>query len=85
MLFELRDTGLLKIFFADALDPAQAPPTIRRLTTFALTSSAASPPPAPLASHSTFVPYISPSGSASSSSRTPSGSRKYSDVPLASW
>lgn len=24
MLFELRDTGLLKIFFADALDPAQA-------------------------------------------------------------
>lgn len=33
----------------------------------------------------TLVPYISPRGSARSSRRTPSGSRKYMDVPLASW
>lgn len=33
----------------------------------------------------TFVPYISPSGSASSSRRTPSGSLKYRDLPLSSW
>jgi V8-like Glu-specific endopeptidase len=33
----------------------------------------------------TFVPYISPRGSARSSRRTPSGSRKYMDVWLASW
>src|SRR5206468_9419636 len=32
--------------------------------------------------HMICVPYISPSGSLISSSRTPSGSRKYSDVPL---
>jgi V8-like Glu-specific endopeptidase len=33
----------------------------------------------------TFVPYISPRESARSSRRTPSGSRKYMDVWLASW
>ena len=32
--------------------------------------------------HSTLVPYISPSGSAISSIRAPSGSRKYTDTPL---
>ncbi|HEY2314050.1 MAG TPA: PadR family transcriptional regulator [Streptosporangiaceae bacterium] len=31
MLFELRDTGLLKIFFADALDPGQAVTLLRAL------------------------------------------------------
>jgi hypothetical protein len=34
---------------------------------------------------STFVPYISPSGSAINSIRAPSGSRKYTDAPLSSW
>ena len=36
-------------------------------------------------SQSTIVPYISPSGSAMSSRRAPSGSRKYTEVPLSSW
>ena len=37
------------------------------------------------AGYRTWLPYISPRGSARSSRRAPSGSRKYSDVPLSSW
>ena len=35
--------------------------------------------------HSTELPYISPSGSAINSRRSPSGPRKYIDTPLSSW
>ncbi|MGE5132978.1 MAG: trypsin-like serine peptidase [Gemmatimonadota bacterium] len=37
-----------------------------------------------IAVYRTLAPYISPSGSARSSRRAPSGSRKYTDVPLSS-
>ena len=46
-------------------------------------------PPAPDAGrprdYTTLLPYISPSGSAISSRRVPSGSRKYIELPLARW
>jgi hypothetical protein len=39
----------------------------------------------PMGFYSTAEPYIWPSGSAISSRRVPSGSRKYMEVPLSSW
>ena len=65
--------------------PAGPDPTIRTSVVTTMSSGSRSrrvPSSNRAIAHTTFVPYISPSGSLISSSRAPSGSRKYSEAPL---
>jgi len=58
---------------------------VRQRAAISLSAAPAAGRPRVRRCYRTFVPYISPRGSARSSRRTPSGSRKYMDVWLASW
>jgi DNA-directed RNA polymerase specialized sigma24 family protein len=76
--------GIATLLVAGSSHPAKAT-TVARCPAGRQRHRTAQPCPGSSRAQRTWWPYISPSGSASSSRRAPSGSRKYTDVPLSSW